>query len=76
MKNKFPVILFALFFISITMGLFSFFFVESERKANKIEIAKLTKEKKDREEELKINEKKIKILADENKELQNMKNGD
>ncbi|MBP9478983.1 MAG: hypothetical protein KBF12_10215 [Sebaldella sp.] len=76
MRNKFPIILLALFFISISMGLFSFFIVENERKVNEIELAKLTKEKKVREDELKISEKKIKILVDENKELQNMKNGD
>ena len=76
MRNKFPIILLALFFISISMGLFSFFIVENERKVNEIELAKLTKEKNVREDELKISEKKIKILVDENKELQNMKNGD
>ncbi len=46
MRNKFPIILLALFFISISMGLFSFFIVENERKVNEIELAKLTKEKK------------------------------
>ena len=76
MKNKLSTILIALFVISIITGVYSFFIVKNDRKTNKVTEAKLLEEKKVKENELKTKMEKIKIFIGENKELQNMKNGE
>ena len=76
MKNKLSTMLIALFVVSIMTGLYSFFIVKNDKKTNEVAAAKLLEEKTVKENELKIKMEKIKMFISENKELQNMKNGE
>ena len=76
MKNKLSTMLIALFVVSIMTGLYSFFIVKNDKKTNEIAATKLLEEKTAKENELKIKVEKIKMFISENKELQNMKNGE
>ena len=76
MKSKLSAMLIALFVVSILIGLYSFFIVKNDKKTNEVAAAKLLEEKTAKENELKIKMEKIKMFISENKELQNMKNGE
>lgn len=76
MKSKLSAMLIALFVVSILIGLYSFFIVKNDKKTNEVAAAKLLEEKTVKENELKIKMEKIKMFISENKELQNMKNGE